>query len=63
MEVGRPLTVTEVNGIWAAWKQGQMQPYVRRNKLSPASSYLVFELREIDNQLQKLGQDETDDDA
>jgi hypothetical protein len=63
MEVGRPLTMTEVNDIWTAWKQGQMQPYVRRNKLSPASSYLVFELREIDNQLQKQGQDETDDDA
>jgi len=62
MEVGRPLTMTEVNGIWSAWKQGQMQPYVRRNKLSPASSYLVFELREIDSQLQQADQDQTDDD-
>ena len=62
MEVGRPLTMTEVNGIWAAWKQGRMQPYIRRHKLSPASLYLVLELREIDNQIQQSREDLEEDD-
>ena len=41
------LTATEVNGIWAAWKQGRMNGYLREHPLTPAALYEVLELREL----------------
>jgi hypothetical protein len=62
LEPGRPLTATEVNGIWTAWKEGRMQPYIAKYKMSPAASYLVFELRELDRLLSQQNQNNTEDD-
>ena len=41
------LTATEVKGIWAAWKQGRMNGYIREHPLTPAALYEVLELREL----------------
>jgi hypothetical protein len=62
LEPGRPLSAAEVNGIWTAWKQGRMQQYVRSQRLSPAASYEVFELRELDRLLLKQGPNDGDED-
>ena len=62
LEQGRPLTATEVNGLWDAWQNGRMPQYIQTNKLAPAATYVVFELREIDRHLGKRRLDENEDD-
>jgi hypothetical protein len=59
---GRPLTTTEVNGIWSAWKRGRMVPYIREHRLAPSAAYLVFELRRIDELLNPESQEDENDD-
>jgi hypothetical protein len=56
METEQPLTRTEVERLWRAWKRGQLQPYVKNQKFSAAAGYLIVELREIDRQ-RRLVQD------
>jgi hypothetical protein len=44
----RDLTSSEVNAVWAAWKQGRLDRYLRDNGVSAAAVYEVVELQEID---------------
>ena len=52
---GRPLTVTEINGIWSAWRRNRMDRYTRDNGVSPGAAYLIFELREAGPAAEPVG--------
>ena len=44
----RPLTITEVNGIWSAWHRDRMEAYIREHRLTTSAVYEVMELRALD---------------
>ncbi|HZO26493.1 MAG TPA: hypothetical protein VFH48_10945 [Chloroflexota bacterium] len=44
----RDLTPDEVRAIWTAWKQDQLDRYLRDNKVSSAAVYEVVELQDLD---------------
>ena len=44
----RPLTATEVNGVWSAWHRDRMEAYIREHRLTTSAVYEVMELRALD---------------
>lgn len=48
IEKEMPLTKKEVETIWSFWKKGKLQDYLDKNKISPGSLFLVYELRWLD---------------
>lgn len=45
---GRVMTRREVNAIWTAWKDGDLENYLRANSISSGAVFLIFELRYLD---------------
>jgi hypothetical protein len=43
------LTRSELSAIWSAWKDGELDAYVRRAGVTGAAAYEVFELRALDD--------------
>jgi hypothetical protein len=45
---GRSTTRRELRDVWAAWKQGDLESYLKTNTISSGAVFLVFELRYLD---------------